>query len=304
MIVENPLGLVKNTPLLRIRGFGIPPTVQVYAKLEMYNPSGGVKDRVGTFIVDAYIAQGILKPGMTIVDASAGNAALAIAFAVIGHNIKTIFVIPDKFAVEKRTLLRALGATVIETPGALGMQYASKVASELCAQTANAISIQQFDNPLNVLAHRSTTAVEIMEDLDNIDVFVCGGGSCGTFMGVALGLQAKFPHLKPVLVDPIGSVIGQGERGAFHIEGIGNAFIPPIFDANIVDQVFKIHQSQAEAMTRQIAAELGLFVGVSSGANLYATVELAKTMTTGTLVTIFFDRAERYFSQNIYGEQE
>ena len=303
MIIEHPTDLIKNTPLLRIRGFGIPHTVEVYAKLEMNNPSGGVKDRVGSYIVNEYIAQGILKPGMTIIDASAGNAALAIAFAVIPHNIKTIFVIPDKFAMEKRTLLRALGAKVIETPGALGMQYANQVAKELCEQTENAISIQQFENPLNVMAHRESTAKEIKDDLENVDVFVCGGGSCGTFMGVTLGLKAKFPHLKPVLVDPVGSAIGQGERGVFHIEGIGNAFVPSIFDPNIVDRVFKIKQTQAEAMTRAIATELGLFVGVSSGANLYATVEIAKTMTKGTLVTIFFDRAERYFSQNIYGEQ-
>lgn len=300
MIIENTFQLVANTPLLRIRGFGIPDQVELYAKLEMMNPCGGIKDRIGLYILDDYVSKGILTPSMTIVEASAGNTALAVAFAAIKYGIKTIFVIPDKFAMEKRVLLEALGAKVMVTPGNLGMSHAIGVADKIRASMENAISIKQFENPLNAEAHREITAKEIKEDLNRLDYFVCGGGSCGTFMGISSGLKEKFEHLKSILVDPLGSVLGYGDPHPFHIEGLGNFFVPAILDRDHIDEVFKISDEQAKMMTRQIAKELGLFVGVSSGANLFASVEVAKKIKEGVIVTVFFDRGERYLSQSIY----
>ena len=301
MIITSPTQLIEATPLLKVTGFGIPEEVNLYVKLEMLHPAGGIKDRVAKHMIESYVNQGLIDQRYIIIDASAGNTALSIAFVAKSFGINTIFFIPDKFSKEKRILLRAMGAEVIETPGDQGMIYAMKRAEALRKQVKYGISLNQFENSLNPQTHMMSTVQEILTDLQHMDMFVCGAGSSGTFTGIATGLKKKLPNLKTVLVDPVGSQLGGVDPNPISaIEGIGNAFIPPIFNQSLVDEMIKIHLDDALRMTQQIAYQLGLFVGVSSGANLFAAIKKAQQLQQGTILTVFFDRGDRYFSQKIY----
>lgn len=293
--------LIGHTPLVKLNHVGVKPGVNLYAKLELWNPSGSVKDRTGKYMVKDAEERGLLKPGSTIIEATAGNTGLGIAFAALNKGYRLIFVVPTKFSSEKQSLLRALGAEVINTPREGGMLGAERKADALLAEIPGALSLRQFHNQSNPLAHYETTGPEIYADLGgNIDYVVAGAGSGGTYTGVLRYIKEQKASVRGVLADPVGSTMGGGEHGDYDIEGIGNDFIADTMDMKLVDEVIKITDAEAFAATRQIAKAEGIFAGSSSGAALAASLKLASRIEKGNIVTIFPDRGDRYFSKNLY----
>lgn len=293
--------LIGHTPLVKLGHMGIKEGVQLFAKLELYNPSGSVKDRTGLYMLRDAEQKGLLKAGGTIVEATAGNTGLGIAFAALNKGYHIIFVVPTKFSAEKQTLMRALGATVINTPREKGMLGAVEKAEAIKAEIPNSISLEQFKNQSNPLAHYETTGKEIGEDLEGqIDYVVAGAGSGGTYTGVLRYLKEHYPLVKGILADPVGSTMGGGEHSDYNIEGIGNDFIAETMDMGLVDDVIKVTDTEAFEMARFVAAHEGIFVGSSSGAALAASLKLAQRIESGNIVTIFPDRGDRYFSTGLY----
>ena len=293
--------LVGNTPLVRLGNMGFPENINVYAKLELYNPTGSVKDRTGEYMVRDAEEKGLLKEGSTIVEATAGNMGLGLALASLNHGYRVIFVVPTKFSEEKLTLMRALGAEIISTPHEGGMLGAVSKANEIISKTPGAVSLKQFDNMSNPKAHFETTGPEIYKDLNgNINYAVMGAGSGGTFSGVVGYLKSKNPSIKGVLADPVGSTMGGGKKGEYAIEGIGNDFIAKTMNMDLVDKVIKINDSEAFSECRALASEEGIFAGESSGAALAAVRKLANEIESGNIITVFPDRGDRYFSKHLY----
>lgn len=293
--------LIGNTPLVKLNHIDLPDGVNLFAKLELYNPSGSVKDRTGKYMIEDAEKKGILKKGGTIVEATAGNTGLGIAFAALNKGYKVIFVVPTKFSEEKQTLMRALGAEIINTPREGGMLGAAEKAEEIRKSIPNAVSLEQFKNQANPLAHYETTGKEIYEDLDGkIDYLVAGAGSGGTYSGVVKYLKEKNSNITGVLADPEGSTMGGGEHGDYDIEGIGNDFIADTMDMSLVDKVVKINDDDAFYGARELAKQEGIFAGSSSGAALAAARKLAKSGARGNIVIILPDRGDRYFSKNLY----
>jgi cysteine synthase len=293
--------LIGNTPIIKLEHFDLPNEVNLFAKLELYNPAGSVKDRIGKYMIEDAEKKGLLKPGGTIVEATAGNTGLGVAFAALNKGYRIIFVVPTKFSQEKQMLMRALGAEIINTPREEGMLGAAKKAEELRLSIPNAISLQQFKNPSNPLAHYETTGPEIYRDLDgNIDYLIAGAGSGGTYTGVVRYLKEQNPNIQGVLADPVGSTIGGGEHGDYDIEGIGNDFIAETMDMTLVDKVIKITDEDAIAGARMLATNEGIFAGSSSGAVLSAAQKLIESGAKGNIVIILPDRGDRYFSKNLY----
>lgn len=300
-VYESMQALIGNTPLVRLTQLGLPADVRLYAKLETYNPAGSVKDRVGKYMIDAAERDGLLKPGGTIIEATAGNTGLGIAFAALGRGYRVIFVVPRKFSQEKQTLMRALGAEILNTPREDGMLGAAAKAEELRASIPGAVMLGQFRNPANPLSHYETTGPEIYRDLEGkIDCFVAGAGSGGTYTGVVKYLKEQNPNIRGVLADPLGSTIGGGEHADYDIEGIGNDFIPETMDISLVDQVIKVSDAEAFAEVKELAAKEGLIVGTSSGAAVAAARKLIEDGARGNIVTLLPDRGERYFSKHLY----
>ena len=300
MRYESMHELIGHTPLVRLKNMGVAPEVKIYAKLEMYNPSGSVKDRIGEYMVAAAEKEGRLKAGGTIIEATAGNTGLGIAFAALGKGYRVIFTVPTKFSAEKQALMRALGAEVINTPRAEGMLGAVRKAEELKSQIEGSISLEQFKNRYNPLAHYETTGREIYDDLDGrLDYLVAGAGSGGTYSGIVRYLKEHNDNIKGVLADPEGSTIGGGEHFDYNIEGIGNDFVAETMDMSFVDQVVKVSDDEAFAGVKRLAAKEGIFAGSSSGATLAAAEKLAASGAKGNIVLVFADRAERYFSKKI-----
>ncbi|GHV11891.1 cysteine synthase [Clostridia bacterium] len=308
-VYEHIHELIGNTPLVRLRNPGFPCFIKVYAKLELNNPGGSVKDRTGVYMIKDAVKRGVLKPGGTIVEATAGNTGLGIAFAALGQGYRLIFVVPDKFSVEKQTLLRAYGAEVINTPREGGMLGAADKAEEIRSSIPGAVSLEQFKNQSNPQAHYETTGAEIWNDLgESVDYVVAGAGSGGTYTGVLRYLKEKNPKVQGVLADPVGSTLGGGEHGSYDIEGIGNDFIADTMDITLVDKVIKVSDAEAFAEVKSLALNEGIIAGTSSGAATAAVKKLAeelsrsKTDTTEevTIVTILPDRGDRYFSKRIF----
>lgn len=294
--------LIGNTPILKINSLELKAGVNIFAKLEQFNPGGSVKDRIGVFMLEEAEKKGILKRGYTIIEATAGNTGIGIAFAALKKGYNIIFVVPEKFSIEKQQLMKALGAQIINTPRALGMEGAIKKAEELLSSTENSIALGQFENPMNPYAHYKTTGPEIYEALEgNIDYFVAGAGSGGTFTGIAKYLKEKNSSIRNIIADPEGSTIGGGEEGCYQIEGIGNNFVPATLDINLVDEFIKVSDEEAFHMVKELALNEGLIIGSSSGAAVAAAVKLARTIEKGNIVVVLPDRGDRYFSKNIYG---
>ncbi|MBP3798758.1 MAG: cysteine synthase family protein [Ruminococcus sp.] len=302
MLYENMHKLIGRTPLVRLNNMGVSPEVEIYAKLEMYNPSGSVKDRIGEYMIAAAEKEGRLKAGSTIIEATAGNTGLGIAFAALGKGYRVIFTVPTKFSAEKQALMRALGAEVINTPRSEGMLGAVRKAEELKAQIPDSISLEQFKNPNNPLAHYETTGKEIWDDIGTrVTHLVAGAGSGGTYTGIVRYLKEHDPNIKGVLADPEGSTIGGGEHFDYNIEGIGNDFIPDTMDIKLVDQVIKMNDEEAFGAVGQLARNEGIIAGSSSGAAMAAALKLAKTLDKGVIVVVFPDRGDRYFSTGLFG---
>ncbi len=293
--------LIGNTPLVELHHMGISSSIHTFAKLELYNPSGSVKDRTGLYMINDAKKKGFLKKGGTIVEATAGNTGLGIAFAALNEGYRIIFVVPTKFSAEKQELMRALGAEIVNTPREEGMLGAVKKAEEIKAHMKDSISLEQFKNQSNPLAHYETTGKEIYEDLDGqIDYVVAGAGSGGTYTGILQYLKEKNPTIKGILADPVGSTMGGGEHSDYNIEGIGNDFIADTMDMSLVDKVIKVTDTEAFEQARLLAQREGIFAGSSSGAAMAAVKKLASTIDNGNIVTIFPDRGDRYFSAGLY----
>ncbi len=293
--------LIGNTPIVQLNHLGLPDDVRLYAKLELFNPSGSVKDRIGKYMIEDAEKQGILKKGGVIVEATAGNTGLGIAFAALNRGYELILVVPTKFSQEKQTLLKALGAKIINTPRESGMLGAWAKAEEIRKTIPNAVTLEQFKNPANPLAHYETTGKEIYDDLNgNIDYLVAGAGSGGTYSGVVKYLKEKNSAVVGVLADPVGSTMGGGEHSDYNIEGIGNDFIADTMDMSLVDRVVKMTDTEAFEGARELARTEGIFAGSSSGAALAAAKKLIADGAKGNIVIILPDRGDRYFTKNLY----
>ncbi len=293
--------MIGNTPILKLTHMGVKQGVNLYAKLELYNPAGSVKDRVGEYMIRDAEERGILKPGGTIVDATAGNTGIGIALAALNKGYRIIFTVPLKFSMEKQKLMKALGAEIVNTPREDGMLGADRKADEIVAKIPGAISLKQFNNPANPKAHYETTGPEIYKQLDGkIDYLVAGAGSGGTFSGSVKYLKEQNKNIQGVLADPIGSIIGGGEHADYDIEGIGNDFIAETMDVNMIDKVIKVSDKEAFNNVLELAKREGIFAGSSSGAALTAALKLAGEIETGNIVVIFPDRGDRYISKGLY----
>lgn len=294
--------LIGHTPLVRLGNIVQKQGVNVFAKLELWNPSGSVKDRTGLYMVNDAERRGLLKAGGTIVEATAGNTGLGIAFAALNRGYRIIFVVPTKFSAEKQALMRALGAEVVNTPREKGMLGAVEKAEEIKAGIPGSISLEQFKNQSNPLAHYETTGREIYESLDGkIDYVVAGAGSGGTYTGILRYLKERNPGIRGILADPVGSTMGGGEHSDYNIEGIGNDFIADTMDMSLVDDVIKVTDDEAFSTARLLAKTEGIFAGSSSGAAMAAVLKLTERVSGGNIVTVFPDRGDRYFSTGLFG---
>lgn len=301
MYVNDIRELVGNTPMLKINNFNIKSGVNIFAKLEYFNPAGSVKDRIGVYMIEKAEEEGILKKGYTIIEATAGNTGLGVALGALNKGYRVIFVVPEKFSIEKQLLMKALGAEIVSTPRELGMKGAIEKSEELLKQIPNSMSLKQFENAANPRTHYMTTGPEIyLSAGKQIDYFVAGAGSGGTFTGIAKYLKEKNPNIKTILADPIGSTMGGGEEGCYNIEGIGNNFVPETMDIELVDYSIKVNDEESFKIVKELARREGVIVGSSSGAAMAAALKLAETIDEGNIVTVFPDRGDRYFSKNIY----
>ncbi len=300
-VYNNVQEMIGNTPILKLNHLGVKPGVNVYAKLELFNPAGSVKDRVGMYMIEDAERRGLLKPGGTIVEATAGNTGIGIAIAALNKGYRIIFAVPEKFSIEKQRVMAALGAEIVHTPREDGMLGADKKADEIIASIPGAVSMKQFHNPSNPQSHYETTGPEIYRQLDGqIDYLVAGAGSGGTFSGVVKYLKEQNSNIKGVLADPIGSIIGGGEHADYDIEGIGNDFIADTMDVTLIDKVIKITDDNAFTTARTLAAKEGILAGSSSGAALYAALKLAEEVDEGNIVAILPDRGDRYISKGLF----
>ena len=300
-VFDSVQDMIGNTPIMKINHMGVKPGVNLYVKLELMNPAGSVKDRVGMYMIEDAERRGILKPGGTIVEATAGNTGIGSAFAALNKGYKIIFAVPEKFSLEKQRVMAALGAEIVHTPREEGMLGADRKADEIIASIPGAISMKQFKNPANPQAHYETTGPEIYRQLDGkIDYFVAGAGSGGTFSGVVKYLKEQDSNIKGVLADPVGSIIGGGEHADYDIEGIGNDFIADTMDVSLVDKVFKITDENAFTTARALAKTEGILAGSSSGASLYAALKLSEEIESGNIVAILPDRGDRYISKGLF----
>jgi len=274
----------------------------VFAKLEYLNPGGSVKDRAAIGIIKRAEAEGKLRPGGTIVEATAGNTGIGLALIGVKRGYKVSLFVPEKFSEEKVMIMRALGAEVVRTPEDEGMSGAISRASELVASTPGAFMAGQFENPANPDYHYETTAREIFEQMEGqIDAIAIGSGTAGTFTGVARYVKEHLPQVYAAVVETQGSVLGGGKAGPHKVEGIGASFIPKNFDRTVCDEVMMVTDEQAFGMVKRLAAEEGVLSGSSGGAAAYAALELARRLGAGKrVVTIIPDSAERYLSKKIF----
>lgn len=302
--------LVGNTPLLEFSNFNASKGLkaQVIGKLEYFNPAGSVKDRIALAMIEDAEAKGLLRPGATIIEPTSGNTGVGLAFVSASKGYKLILTMPDTMSAERRNLLKALGAQLVLTPGAEGMKGAIAKAEELRDATPGSIILQQFENPANPAVHIRTTAEEIWRDTDGkVDLFVAGVGTGGTVSGVGAGLKAHNPNVQIVAVEPSDSpVLSGGKPGPHKIQGIGAGFIPKTYNGEVVDKILQVTNDDAIRTSRKLAGKEGLLVGISSGAAVYAAVELAKLPENEgkTIVALLPDTGERYLSTVLYAFEE
>jgi cysteine synthase A len=294
--------LVGDTPMLQLRKLVPAGSADIFVKLEYLNPGGSVKDRAAIGLIKQAEESGTLRPGGTIVEATAGNTGIGLALIGVNRGYKVRLFVPEKFSEEKVIIMRALGAEVTRTPEAEGMQGAIERARDLAATDSSAFMAAQFENPANPDFHYETTAREIFEQMDGrIDAMAVGSGTAGTFTGMARFFKERLPKVHCVVVETQGSVLGGGEAGPHKVEGIGNSFIPKNFDRSVCDEVIAVNDIQAFETVKQLAANEGVLGGSSSGCNVFAALQIAKRLGPGKrVVTLIPDSAERYLSKKIF----
>lgn len=301
-IFKNVHELIGKTPMVELTQFPLPEGVRLFAKLEFYNPGGSIKDRLGKELIQEALDAGLVKEGGTIIEPTAGNTGIGLALAAIGKNLKVMVCVPEKFSIEKQELMKALGAEIVHTPTEEGMKGAIKKAQELLGEIPGSYCPQQFGNPANPRTYYKTLGPEMWEQLDGqIDIFVAGAGTGGTFMGTAQYLKERNLEIKTVIVEPEGSILNGGESGPHKTEGIGMEFLPAYMDESYFNSIHTVSDIDAFDRVKQLAAKEGLLVGSSSGAALHAALLEAQSAAPGTnIVTIFPDSSERYLSKKIY----
>ena len=298
MINNNVLDMIGNTPMIKLNNIG---NSNIYVKLEKYNPAGSIKDRAVYYMVENLEKNGILKKGDVLVEATSGNTGIALSMIGSLKGYKVIIVMPETMSVERRTLMKAYGAKLILTDGSLGMKGSIEKMNKLLSENSNYISLKQFDNEYNPLAHYETTGVEIYNQVKDIDIFVCGVGTGGTISGVGKYLKEQNPNIKVVAVEPEGSpVISKNKKGSHKIQGIGAGFIPKNYNKNVVDEVMTITDEESYKGVRIMAQKEGILVGISSGANIYAALKLCEMYPDKKIVTVAPDGIDKYMSMGIF----
>jgi cysteine synthase len=301
--------LIGNTPLLELKNYGVKRQIaaKVIAKLEYFNPLGSVKDRIGYAMIKDAEDKGIINKDTVIIEPTSGNTGVGLAFVAAARGYKLILTMPETMSIERRKLLKALGAELDLTPGAKGMKGAIERAEELVKTTPNAWIPQQFKNPANPEIHRKTTAEEIWRDTDGeVDIIVGGVGTGGTITGVAEALKQRNPGVKAIAVEPADSpVLSGGNPGPHKIQGIGAGFVPDVFNAKVIDEIITVTTDEAYQAARDVATVEGLLVGITSGAALHVAAELAKRPENKgkNIVVILPDTGERYLSTPLFGEE-
>lgn len=306
-IAEDVTKLIGNTPLVRLNRVTDGAKAVVAAKLEYFNPLSSVKDRIGVAMIEAAERAGRIKPDTIIIEPTSGNTGIALAFVCAAKGYKCVLVMPETMSVERRSLLRALGAKLVLTPGSEGMPGAIRKAEEIIATDPERYFMpQQFKNPANPEIHRRTTAEEIWRDTDGqVDILVAGVGTGGTITGVAQVIKPRKPSFKAIAVEPAASAVLSGKpRGPHPIQGIGAGFIPDVLCVDLIDEVITVENEEAFTMTRRLAREEGLFVGISAGAAVHAAVKVAKRPeNAGKLIVVIApDTGERYLSTPVYAD--
>jgi cysteine synthase A len=303
-IAENVTGLVGNTPLVRINRLGAGLPGKIVAKLEFYNPANSVKDRIGVAMIEAGEKSGHIKPGTVIVEPTSGNTGIALAMVCAAKGYPCVLTMPETMSKERRALLRGFGAELVLTPGPEGMAGAIRKAEEIAGSGPEYFMPQQFNNPANPAIHRATTAEEIWRDTDGqVDFLVAGVGTGGTITGVGEVIKSRKPEFKAIAVEPDASpVLSGGQKGPHPIQGIGAGFIPAVLDTRIYDEVIRVTNDNAFETARRAAKEEGLMVGVSSGAALWAAMQVAARPENAEklIVTIIPSYGERYLSTPLF----
>lgn len=309
-IAKHLTDLIGHTPLLEFSNFNANKGLKAHliGKLEYFNPAGSVKDRIALAMIEDAEERGLLKPGATLIEPTSGNTGVGLAFVSAAKGYKLILTMPDTMSMERRNLLKALGADLVLTPGTEGMKGAIAKAEALHASIPESVILQQFENPANPAVHIRTTAEEIWNDTDGkVDIFVAGVGTGGTVSGVGAGLKKHNPYIRIVAVEPSDSaVLSGGKPGPHKIQGIGAGFIPKTYNPEVVDQIIQVQNDDAIRTSRELAQQEGLMVGISAGAAVYAALQLAKdSVNEGkTIVVLLPDTGERYLSTVLYAFDE
>jgi cysteine synthase len=301
-VVDNPLDLIGNTPVVRLNRLVGAEHAAVWGKLENLNPGGSVKDRICLSMIEAAERDGRLKPGATIVEPTSGNTGIGLALVAAVKGYRLVLTMPDTMSVERRSLLMAYGAELMLTPDSKGMHAAVRKAEELVSEHPDYFMPQQFNNPANPAIHRETTARELLEQFERIDAFVAGVGTGGTITGVGQVLREKMKGVRIIAVEPAASpVLSHGEPGFHSIQGIGAGFVPDILDQSVYDEIITVTDEDAAECTRRLARDEGLLLGISSGANCHAALQVARQLGPGkTVVTVFCDTGERYLTTEVF----
>lgn len=305
-IAKNLTDLIGGTPLLEVQNYNEEKktSATILAKLEYFNPGGSVKDRIGFAMIQDAERKGLINKDTVLIEPTSGNTGIALAFVAAAKGYRLILTMPETMSVERRALLKALGAELVLTPGTEGMKGAIKKAEDLAAETPGSYVLQQFKNPSNPEIHRTTTAIEIWNDTEGkVDLFVGGVGTGGTITGVGEVLKEKKPGVKIVAVEPFDSpVLSEGKAGPHKLQGIGAGFVPDILNTGVIDEIIKVKTEEAVGAAKDLARTEGVLVGISSGAALYAATELAKRPENAgkTIVVLLPDTGERYLSTVLF----